>query len=215
MGLIDQQNLAFGANSGDFQHRVRAACVHAATAVAAEVTSDLQTLSISGSPTGGTFTLSFGGNTTAAIPFNAAAGQVEVALKALASIGAGNMVCGGGPLPGTPVTCTFNGTLYGTPQNAITIGANSLTGGSTPTPSVAHTTVGLGFVQHSARQALANKVLIGTFDTSRFYEAVADNATIQTDYPAPNYTLNVAASQADNDIQFVVNGLWNAFALSS
>ena len=46
-------------------------------------------------PTGGTYTLTFGGQTTAPIPFNAADTAVESALQALSSIGAGNVVVGG------------------------------------------------------------------------------------------------------------------------
>lgn len=41
--------------------------------------------------TGGTFTITFGGNTTSALDFDATAAQVQAALEALASIGAGNV----------------------------------------------------------------------------------------------------------------------------
>jgi hypothetical protein len=46
---------------------------------------------------GGTFTISHGGNTTGAIPYNAPAGEVQSALEALKSIGPGNVVVKGGP----------------------------------------------------------------------------------------------------------------------
>src|SRR5579864_9159015 len=52
---------------------------------------DVQTVSITGSPTGGTFTLSFGGHTTTGIAYNAAASAVQSALVALASIGSNNV----------------------------------------------------------------------------------------------------------------------------
>jgi hypothetical protein len=103
---------------------------------------DVQTLSISGSPTGGTFTLTFGGQTTAAIAFNAATAQVQTALTALSNIGAGNVTCSGGPLPGASVTITFAGALAPGTQSVMTVGNNSLTGGTTPSPAVAHTTTG-------------------------------------------------------------------------
>ena len=108
----------------------------------AALASDVQTLSITGTPTGGTFTLAFGGQTTAAIPYNATAAQVQAALVALSSIGAGNVVCTGGPLPGTNVVITFTGTLAFQPQTKIAAGTNGLTGGTTPAPAVAHTTTG-------------------------------------------------------------------------
>ena len=103
---------------------------------------DLQTLSIGGNPTGGTFTLTFSGQTTAAIQFNATAAQVQTALTALSSIGAGNLTCASGPLPGSSVTITFTGALAPGPQPVITVGNNGLTGGTTPSPAVAHTTTG-------------------------------------------------------------------------
>ena len=49
-----------------------------------------QKVQITGSPTGGIFTLTFEGETTAAIPFNATAAQVQSALEALPNIGPGN-----------------------------------------------------------------------------------------------------------------------------
>ena len=77
----------------------------------APVTSDVQTLAVPGGPTGGAFTLTFGGQTTAAISFNATAAQVQAALTALSNIGPGNLACTGGPLPGTNVTITFAGSM--------------------------------------------------------------------------------------------------------
>ena len=106
-------------------------------------TNAVQTLSISGTPTGGTFRLTYNGFTTANIAFNASAATVQAALEALASVGTGNVVCSGGALPGTAVVVTFQNSLAGQPVPAITIANNSLTGGTTPTPSIAQTTVGV------------------------------------------------------------------------
>src|SRR5881275_1987291 len=61
---------------------------------------ELQSVTVTGSPTGGSFTLTFGANTTAAIAYNASAATVQTRLQALASIGSGNaLVTGsnGGP----------------------------------------------------------------------------------------------------------------------
>src|SRR4051794_40430870 len=118
MSLIDQYNLATGAR--DFLNRLQGAVVHAAVAVAAETVNEVQTLHIAGTATGGTFTLTYAGNTTATIAWNATAAAVQTALAALASIGAGNVVCTGGPLPGTDVVITFTGTLGSLPLNLIT-----------------------------------------------------------------------------------------------
>lgn len=106
-------------------------------------TNELQTLTITGTPTGGTFKLTFQGAQTATIAYNAIASAVTSALEALSTIGAGNVLCGGGPLPGTPVTITFQGALAAQSLSLITADSTGLTGGTTPTASVARTTQGV------------------------------------------------------------------------
>ena len=103
--------------------------------------SEVQTITISGSPTGGTFTLSYRGQTTTAIAYNAAAAAVDSALEALSTIGAGNVVVGGGPGPATPWTVTFGGALASTNARPLTA-ASSLTGGTNPAIAITETTPG-------------------------------------------------------------------------
>jgi hypothetical protein len=71
----------------------------------------IQTLTVLGSPTGGSFTLStpfpLPSGTTQAIPYNANAGTIQAALEAV--IGAGNVAVTGGPAPDQPFTITFGG----------------------------------------------------------------------------------------------------------
>jgi len=105
-------------------------------------TNDVQTITITGTPAGGNFTVSFGGQTSASIAYNATNTNVQSALTAMTTIGAGNMVCTGGPLPGTPVVCTFGGALAAAPQ-ALMTHQDSFTGGSSPAAAITHTTVGL------------------------------------------------------------------------
>src|SRR5262249_33917430 len=50
-------------------------------------TDENQTVRVNGAPTGGTFTLTFSGQTTAPIAFNATAAQIASALAALSTIG--------------------------------------------------------------------------------------------------------------------------------
>lgn len=102
-------------------------------------TPEVQTVTITGTPTGGDFTLTLSGNTTAAIPYDAAASAVQTALEALPNIGAGNVTCGGGALPGTAVTCTFSSILGNPAEMTAT---SSLTGGTDPDVTVATTTPG-------------------------------------------------------------------------
>lgn len=77
-----------------------------------------------GAPTAGTFTLTFNGQTTAAIAFNAAASAVQTALQALSGIGSNVTVAGSGPY-----TITFAGLLAAIQQPPIAI-TSSLTGGT-------------------------------------------------------------------------------------
>lgn len=120
-------------------------------------TAEVQTLSTTGTPTGGTFTLSYNGQTTAGIAFNAAAATVQTALRLLPGLTGTVITAGGGALP-TPVTLTFSGTLLG-PQPAIVANGAALTGGTTPTAAVARTTPGvsaLGVAVAATRKAYYN-----------------------------------------------------------
>jgi hypothetical protein len=98
--------------------------------------------------TGGTFTITVGGQTTAPIAYNATDAVIQAALEALTSVGAGNVLVAttaGGPLPtnGTK-TLTFRRAL-GAITQTVTASAAGLTGGAptiTPTsttPAVAPT----------------------------------------------------------------------------
>ena len=96
--------------------------------------------------TGGTFTLSYGGQTSASLNWNATASQVSAALSALTNVGSGQVTCTGGPLNTTPVVVNFTGQLAGMPVTAITVNS-SLTGGSL---SVAQTTAGVAYGRYKA-----------------------------------------------------------------
>src|SRR5262249_33855242 len=77
--------------------------------------SEKQTVTFSG--TSGTFTLTFNGQTTSALAFNASSSDVQAALQALPTIGSGNVsvsAVGGG------YTVTFTGALAGFDQPMLT-----------------------------------------------------------------------------------------------
>lgn len=85
--------------------------------------------------TGGQFKLSFGGDTTADLAYNATAAQVQSALRALPSIGNGNVTVTSGPgdAGGTvPYGVFFEGSLGGTAQSPIvtSAGTTPLSGGA-------------------------------------------------------------------------------------
>src|SRR5262249_46171220 len=99
------------------------------------LTDEVQAVTITGSPTGGTFSPAVPAQTTPAIAYNAAAGSVQAALEALSSIGSGNVKVTGGPGPNKRWHVRFTGTLPGqnVPQMTAT---SSLTGGTSPTVTV-------------------------------------------------------------------------------
>lgn len=111
---------------------------------------EVQSVTITGSPTGGTFTLTFGGQTTSALNWNATAAQMQTALQALSSIGANNALVTGGPGPGTAFQVEFAGTLGFAGQALITLTTNSLTGGTSPSVAIARTQAGAGWTTQSA-----------------------------------------------------------------
>lgn len=96
--------------------------------------SEVQVITLTGGPTGGTFTLSFGGQATAALAYNAAAAAIQTALQGLSSIGANNALVTGSA--GGPWTVTFAGTMATQDVAQIVGNGVSLTGGTTPAVSV-------------------------------------------------------------------------------
>jgi hypothetical protein len=90
---------------------------------------EVQTMATSGG-TGGTFTLSFRGATTAPIAYNAVAATIQTALQALSTIGAGNVTVTGGPPSTAPVVFTFAGTLGNQGVDLIVSNITGVTGGT-------------------------------------------------------------------------------------
>lgn len=106
-------------------------------------TNEVQTLTVTGTPTSGTFKLAFRGVATANIQYNASSAAVQAALELISTIGSGNVAAAGGPLP-TAVTLTFQNNLAGQNVALITPTDVTLTGGTTPGVTVVETTPGTG-----------------------------------------------------------------------
>lgn len=96
---------------------------------------EIQTVTITGTPTGGTFTLTWDGETTGNIAYNAAAATVETAFEALTSVGAGNGTVTGDA--GGPWTVEFTGDLAGENRDLIVADGALLSGGTSPDVTVA------------------------------------------------------------------------------
>lgn len=119
------------------------------------ITSDeVQTVTITGTPTGGTFTLTYAAVASSAINHNSTAGQLQTILEAVSTIGVGNVVVTGGPGPGSAFTVTFTGALADTNVAQMTKNAAGLTGGTSPDVTVATLTQG-GTAGSATETALA------------------------------------------------------------
>lgn len=101
-----------------------------------------QTVTITGIPTGGTFTLTLDGETTAAIAYNATAAAVTTALENLSNVRVGSVTVTGGPGPTTPWVVTFTGTQYSGTDVPQMTATSSLTGGTAPAVAVTTSTAG-------------------------------------------------------------------------
>jgi hypothetical protein len=109
------------------------------TNVVADGADEVQTVTITGTPTGGTFTLTWNGVTTAAIAYNATAAAVQSALLALSNMPESYVSVTGGPGPGTPYSVRF---ADGANVAQMTASGAGLTGGTSPAVAVATATGG-------------------------------------------------------------------------
>lgn len=126
---------------------------------------EVQVVTVTGSPTGGTFTLTFddtGSNpqTTAGIAFDAAAADVESALEALSNLAAPDVAVTGST--GGPYTVTFGGAFAEKDVAALTADGSSLTGGTSPAVTVTTSVVGSTGVQIPANNPNVDGRLISS-----------------------------------------------------
>lgn len=140
-------------------------------------TSEVQTLTIGGTPTSGTFKLAFKGQVTGSITWSSTnatlLANVDAALEALSTIGTGNITTAAGTLTagiGT-ITLTFAGTLATKAVPIISVNTNALAGTS-PTVEVAETTPGVDATHRGAPEGALlfdttnNKLYVNTGSTT-------------------------------------------------
>lgn len=164
---------------------------------------------LSSDRTGGTFTLTYDGQTTSALDWNDSAADVETALEALSNIGSGDVIVTGGDLP-TDIVIEFTGALAETDVPLITV-TDSGTGGTGVT--VAETVIGysgdlivqncylyctganskLGRVDNDGNNSAIefNSVNLGDFanTTSELFEISNYRQYRTGDFAAINYTI--------------------------
>jgi hypothetical protein len=118
---------------------------------------EVQTLTPSGTISGGTFTLTYSSQTTGAIAHNATAADIKTALEALSNIGVNDVSVTGGPINTTAVVVTFRNALAATNVSQMTL-TSSLTGGGSV--AVSTTTAGVAASQTINLKANATEVYV-------------------------------------------------------
>ncbi len=170
----------------------------------------VQNVQLTGNPTGGTFTLSFNGQTTSAIAYNASAATVQSALQALSTIGSGNALVASPTGSGWVVR--FAGSLAGAVQSALTGNGSGLTGGTSP--SVAITVTSLGGDAGRLQQTTDARGIITKIDAdwlgrtvrtvqafSTFNPSGSSDATTEYSYDGMDHTLTLQADLANSAYQ--------------
>ena len=179
--------------------------------VAIPNTNEVQTIGL-GAATAGTITITFAGQTTAAIAYNANAAAIQAALEALSNVDPGDIVVTGGPFPAT-ATLTFSGANYSGQNVAqITAAGTGLTGG---TITIATTTEG-GYnntlLKWRVRGRDSDNVFGAYSANAQFYTRprptivpVVPTAAQVINQPSPTYSFTILGSAARtiNQYRFV------------
>jgi len=149
---------------------------------------EVQTLELTGNPTSGTFTITFGAAESDPIAYNATAAQVQAALEALSTIGPGNVSCSGGPLP-AEVSIEYVQAFGGLNKAEITADGAGIQGAA-PGISIATTTQGVAGVAQ-----IETATVVGTIDVA----GEGDAAVIVTasGLAGSPVTYNVAVANLD------------------
>ncbi|KZM68831.1 phage tail protein [Nocardia terpenica] len=140
-----------------------------------------QTIKLSGSASAGSFTIASGADTTAALPYNATAGQVQAALEALPSIGTGNAFATGDLATGIKVS--FIGTLQGKALAKLVVTGAGLTGGGTIDATITQAPNGWSNIGHTSRDEMpefgfdgGDSEVKGTWQNAQLREVVTEQA---------------------------------------
>lgn len=172
-------------------------------------TNEVQTATITGTPTGGTFKLSFKGYTTAPLAHNSTGATVQSALEAIGSVGTTGVTVSGGA--GGPYIITFANQLGNQAVPLITPDSTLLTGGTTPLVTVVRTTPGVG--QYDAQPnctdlgATKGGITIARNNSEETFSVDQIAADILTLPTAWEMSVSASIAQADIDmIQYLWEG---------
>ena len=152
-------------------------------------TNEVQTIHIDDDVDGGNFTLTYSGQTTGNIAWNAAANVVEAAFEALSTVGLGNgTVTGASPT----WTVTFTGDLAATAVSAITGSDVSLASGDATDVEITNTVAGVAAVAEQQ-----DGLVSGTWTSGTFTLAFDGETTGPIDFDAAVEEIEMALESLD------------------
>ena len=164
-------------------------------------TSELQTMSRASSPTGGTYTLTYEGQTTSAIAYDANTDTIKAALEALSTVNTGDITVGGGAngLADGDVTFTFS-TNLGDVSMIYANGSNLNAAGD---PTLAETTKGVAaYISRSSNTVddVIYGVALHLHDTT---DANGEELTLTRDIQSVKDKINSLVDGYNFAVQFI------------
>jgi hypothetical protein len=180
-----------------------------------------ETVTITGSPTGGTFTLTHAGQTTGTIAYNASAATVQSALQALSNVGlnsvtgAANVAVSGSA--GGPWVVTWQGNLGGLPLGVMTANSAGLTGGTSPTATPAITSAVGGVTVTNTQNGAAGNVAAGTIVAfaTQVTNLVVSNATADGGTAATGGSDPDADAVVRSKVSAIITPRWGTAAVEA
>lgn len=152
--FVSRETAAETIVAGEEVARTASGFVSAASAAVNEVSR------ITITATGGTYTITYAGQTTSALAFDADAATIETALEALSNVGTDELLVTG---TGSTRTITAAGTLAGADLSDLTVDDTNATGGDVTIETVAQ-----GSAAASGRPAIVGIALTGAADGGEF-----------------------------------------------
>jgi YD repeat-containing protein len=162
----------------------------------------VQQVLLTGSPTGGLFTLTFNGQSTNHQAYNVSAATLQAALQGLSTIGSGNVLVSGPA--GGPWWVRFAGALAGLPEPELTGNGSALTGGTNPGVAVGTVSQGgdTGRVQ-------------ATTDPRGLNSKTDDDLLGRTVRTIQNFVAFAPSNSADQTTQYTYDGSNHIVTLSA
>jgi RHS repeat-associated protein len=184
-----------------------------ATTTDGGVTSEVQRVGFSDDMsflTSGTFTLTYSGQTTSAITYNASAATVQTALEALSNVAAGDVTVTktGDTMGAQEWTLTFGGALAETNLNQTTVDSTNVMGMGTITDTEATDTQG------GTTNDEVQTVTLTNADDGTFRLAFAGETTAAIDYDATTTEVETALEELNGVNNVTVTGSVGAWIVT-